>query len=132
MKEEQLFPGEPERNEEADRLLEQFLRSDVMSPLSSSFAARVGRKAARRLVMRQHLLEFLSYTAAILLPLGVLGVVLYFSGREQLQEWAAWWDTARPFLVGGGGILFFLLVADKVLLPWLYFFYGSHKGARGK
>ena len=104
-----------------DRWLEQILRTDNLPPLPATFAGKVARKAAHRIMLRQHLTEFLTYAAALLLPLLILLGILFFTGRETWKEWAAWMISARDLLGGGGVVLLFVLFTDRVVLPWLFF-----------
>ena len=69
--------------------------------------------------------EFLTYAAAILLPLVILLVILHFTGGENWKAWTSWMITVRNLLAGGGVVLLFVLFADRVVLPWLFYVTGE-------
>ncbi len=123
MKEEPFYLNNDEmkRIQDPDQWLEQILRTDNIPPLAASFAGKVAHKAARRMMVRQHLSEFLAYAAAIFVPLLIFFGIFYFTSRESWSTWTAWMFMGRDLLAGGGGVLIFVLFADKVLLPWLFF-----------
>lgn len=132
MKEEPFYPHSDNRDGEPDQeeWLDQILRSDDITPLSESFAGRVARKAARRMILRQHMTEFLTYASAFLGPLLLLLGVLYFTSRESLAAWTSWLSPVREILAGGGAVLLFVFFADRVVLPW--FFFVSRSGKNGR
>ncbi len=123
MKEELFCPNSDPKNGEPDQeqWLDQILRTDDITPLSDSFAGRVVRKAARRMILRQYMAEFLTYVSAFLAPLLILFVVLYFTSRENLSAWTSWINPVKEILAGGGAVLVFVFLADRVALPWFLF-----------
>lgn len=127
MKKEPFYPdNEPEDEfregvSEREAWLEQMLRSDEIPSLPASFAATVARKAVRRMMIRQHLAEFLTYAAVVVIPLLMLMTIIYIADRESWQEWRNWIATGRNMLAGGGVVLLFMLFADRVMLPWLFY-----------
>ncbi len=129
MKEEPFYPNSHNRDGEPDqeKWLDQILRTDDITPLSDSFAGRVARKAARRMILRQQMAEFLTYASAFLGALVLLLVVLYFTSRESLAAWTSWIIPVREILAGGGIVLIFILFADRVVLPWFFFVSRSGK-----
>lgn len=135
MKKEPFYPdNEPEDEfregvSEREAWLEQMLRSDEIPSLPASFAATVARKAVRRMMIRQHLAEFLTYAAVVVIPLLMLMTIIYIADRESWQEWRNWIATGRNMLAGGGVVLLFMLFADRVMLPWL--FYSRQHGNSG-
>jgi len=132
MKEELFYPNSRNRDGEPDpgKWLDQILRTDDITPLSESFAGRVARKAARRMILHQQLAEFFTVAAAILGSLLLLLVILYFTSRESWTAWTSWLTPVREILAGGGVILLFVFFADRVVLPWLFFVSRSEKNGQ--
>jgi hypothetical protein len=103
-----------------DELLDQILKTDIMTPLSEDFADRVARKAVRNITLKQSIKEFLTYAMVIISTLLTFLVILYFTGYTNLSKWEEFISSRMDMLAGITLILFFVLFVDRVLLTWLF------------
>jgi hypothetical protein len=101
-------------------LLDQILKTDIMTPLPEGFADKVAGKAVRNITLKQSLREFLTYAGVIIFTgLSFFGFV-YFTGDPLHGKWEEFIFSRMDLLAGITVILFFILFADRVLLPWLF------------
>jgi hypothetical protein len=104
-----------------DEWLDLILKTDAMTPLSEDFADRVSLKVVKKISLKQSLREFLIYASVIVSTMLIFLVILYFTGSMNLGKWQELIIPRMNLLAGISIILFFILFADRVLLPWLFF-----------
>jgi hypothetical protein len=103
-----------------DEWLDQILKTDIMPSLPDDFADKVAHKAVRNITLRQALREFLTYAAVIIFTGLTFFGFRYFTGYPVLGKWEEFIFSRMDLLAGIAVILFFVLFADRVLLPWLF------------
>jgi hypothetical protein len=103
-----------------NELLDQILKTDIMTPLPEGFADKIARKAVRNITLKQSLREFLTYAGVIIFTGLTFFGFCYFTGYPVLGKWEEFIFSRMNLLVGITLILFFVLFADRVLLPWLF------------
>jgi hypothetical protein len=123
MKEQRFLPYSDGNSPEwdADKFLDQLLKTDNMVPLPEDFAERTALKAMRRIALRQSLTEFFIITAVIVIAGLIFTGIHYFTNSEDWVRWERFFTSRINLVAGISLVLCFIFFTDRVLLPWLSF-----------
>lgn len=110
-----------------DNLLEEVLNTEPEYSLSSSFADKVAAKTGKEYALGQYFREFLIYLGALAGLGGVSAAMVFIWFRTNIQEWLSYLQNNLTLVVGINVVIVFILLADKVLLPYLFYRSGLRK-----
>ena len=116
----QIMENEKKRTE-ANRILDEVLKSEPDFMLSSDFAEKVAMKVSRQFAWNQYFKEFLVYLAAIFGVVSVPVIIEFLWDKSGNENWTNFILPNISWIAGVNILIIFILFADRVLLR--YFFY---------
>jgi uncharacterized membrane protein YcjF (UPF0283 family) len=110
-----------EKHTAIDELLDDILTTEPEYSLSDGFAGKLARKAGRKYTLEQYFREFLIYLGALVGIAAVLAGMALIWYRANVQEWLDFLMAHISLVAGINVLIVFILLADKVLLPYLFY-----------
>ena len=109
----------PSREQEADRFLDEVLKSNLHMDLPGDFPDLVMAKVSRRLMWRQIIQEFIVYASVIISGLAAGAATFFIFGNGLYQDWARIITQNITHVVQVIVVIMFILFFDRVVLPLL-------------
>jgi uncharacterized membrane protein YcjF (UPF0283 family) len=104
-----------------DDFLNEILTAEPKYSLSNNFADKLAAKVGRKYTLEQYLREFLIYIGALVGIAAVLAGMALIWYRANIQEWLDFLLSNISLVAGINLLVIFILFADKVLLPYLFY-----------
>ncbi|HKI89409.1 MAG TPA: hypothetical protein VKA38_10295 [Draconibacterium sp.] len=104
-----------------EELLDEILTTEPEYSLSDGFANKLAREAGRKYMLEQYFREFLIYLGALVGIAAVLAGMALIWYRSNVQEWFDLLLSHISLVAGINVLIVFILLTDKVLLPYLFY-----------
>ena len=104
-----------------EELLDEVLAEDPEYSLPDSFADKLAQKAGQRFALDQYFREFLVYLGVLFGIAAVSAVLVFIWYRANVAVWLDFLTTHISWVAGVNLLIVFVLLADKVILPYLFY-----------
>lgn len=104
-----------------DELLDEVLTTEPEYLLPDGFADKLARKAGQRFALEQYFREFLIYLGVLLGIAAISAGLAFIWFRTNVPAWLDFLTAHISWVAGINVLIVFVLLADKVLLPYLFY-----------
>jgi len=104
-----------------DELLDEVLTAEPEYTLSDGFADKLAQKAVKRYTLEQYFREFLIYMGALVGLAGISAGLAFIWYRANVAVWLDFLTANISWVAGINVLIVFVLLADKVFLPYLFY-----------
>ena len=112
-----------EKHTAIDKMLNEVLTSEPEFKLKTGFADRMAAKVGREYALKEYFREFLIYLGALIGLAAVYAGVTFIWYSANVKEWLNFLQNNLSLVIGINVLIVFILLADKVLLPYLFYRY---------
>ncbi len=109
------------KNDEFDEVIDKALREKPDYFLQANFADRLTQRWEARTSRKNDLVEYVSILATVVLVLVIPGIVFYLINEDFVLTLKTMMSLHGSQILSLFFVLNFVLFADRVLLPWLFF-----------
>lgn len=110
-----------EKHTALDELLDEVFSTEPEYTLQENFADTLARKAGQRFVLEQYFREFLIYLGVLLGIAAVSAGLAFVWYGANVTAWLNFLTSHVSLVAGINVLIVFVLLADKVLLPYLFY-----------